>query len=66
MAKINELRDLSSEELSQKLKAFKEELFNLNYQRKFGRVEKPHRFQLLKKDIARIKTILKEKKTNGA
>jgi len=59
--KIKELRDLSPEDLMQKEKSFKEELYNLNYQRRFGRVEKPHRFRVLKKDIARIKTLLKEK-----
>jgi large subunit ribosomal protein L29 len=59
--KIKDLRELSVEDLNQKEKAFKEELFNLNYQRRFGRVEKPHRFRTLKKDIARIKTLLKEK-----
>lgn len=59
--KTKELRDLSPEDLTQKEKTFKEELFKLNYQRRFGRVEKPHRFKQLKKDIARIKTLLKEK-----
>ena len=59
--KIKELRDLSPEDLAQKEKSFKEELYGLNYQRRFGRVEKPHRFRTLKKDIARIKTLLKEK-----
>jgi len=59
--KTKELRDLSVEDLAQKEKTFKEELYNLNYQRRFGRVEKPHRFKQLKKDIARIKTLLKEK-----
>lgn len=61
MTKIKEFKDLSQEELNQKHIAFEEELFNLNYQKRFGRVEKPHRFRLLKKDIARIKTLLKEK-----
>lgn len=59
--KTKELRELSAEDLAQKEKAFKEELYTLNYQRRFGRVEKPHRFRVLKKDIARIKTLLKEK-----
>ncbi|MFZ5800136.1 MAG: 50S ribosomal protein L29 [Candidatus Omnitrophota bacterium] len=59
--KIKELRELSVEDLQQKERSFKEELFNLNYQRRFGRVEKPHRFRLLRKDIARIQTLIKEK-----
>jgi len=60
--KTTELRNLSKEELLQKEKNLKEELFKLNMQRYSGRVEKPHMFSLLKRDIARIQTILQEKK----
>lgn len=60
--KAAELRNLSKEELLQKLKALKEELFRLNLQRYGGRVEKPHMFSFLKNDISRIKTVLNEKK----
>ena len=60
--KTKELRNLTKEELLQKEKALKEELFKLNMQRYGGRVDKPHMFSLLKRDIARIETILQEKK----
>jgi large subunit ribosomal protein L29 len=56
--KIKELRNLSIEELAAKEKLLKEELFKLNIQRYTGRVDKPHMFSNIKKDIARIKTIL--------
>ncbi len=59
--KAKELRGLGEEELTQKQKGLKKELFDLYHQRKMGRVEKPHRFQLLKKDIARMMTVIKEK-----
>lgn len=59
--KTQELRSLSKEELLQKERALKDELYKLNMQRYGGRVEKPHMFSLIKKDIARIKTILNEK-----
>ena len=59
--KVSELRDLGPEELQQKEKEFKKELYELNYQRKMGRVEKPSRFRELKRDIARIMTLLKER-----
>ncbi|MCK4882719.1 MAG: 50S ribosomal protein L29 [Candidatus Omnitrophica bacterium] len=59
--KPSELRELSSEELVLKEKAFKKELFDLNFQRKMGSVEKPNRFRMLKRDIARIFTILRER-----
>jgi large subunit ribosomal protein L29 len=60
--KTKELRNLSQEELKQKERSLKEDLFKLNLQRYGGRVEKPHMFSLIKRDIARIKTISKEKK----
>jgi len=69
--KANKFRELSSEELVDKEKAFKKELFDLNFQRRVGNVEKPSRFRVLKRDIARIFTILREraledKKKNAA
>lgn len=60
--KISELRNLTKEDLLAKIKTLKNELFKLNLQRFGGRVEKPHMFSLIKKDIARINTILNEKK----
>lgn len=60
--KIQELRNLSVEELVQKEKTLKEELFKLNLGRFTGRVDKPHMFSLVKKEIAWIKTILNERK----
>ncbi len=59
--KTTELRNLSKEELLQKEKNLKEELFKFNIQRYGGRVEKPHLFFLIKREIARIQTILNEK-----
>jgi len=61
--KVQELRNLSKDELAQKEKALKDELFKLNMQRYSGRVEKPHMFSLIKRDIARIQTILNSKGT---
>lgn len=60
--KPQELRNLSPEELLQKEKALFEELSKLNTQRYTGSIEKPHKFALIKQDIARIRTILNEKK----
>ena len=57
-----ELKDLSKEELLGKEKNLYEELSKLNIQRYGGSVEKPHKFALIKKDIARIRTILNQKK----
>ena len=59
--KIKELKELSSEELLKKQNDLKKELFGLNYERKIGQVEKPSRFGLLRRDIARILTIIRER-----
>ena len=60
--KAKEFRNQSQDELLQKEKVLIEELSKLNMQRYTGSVEKPHKFALIKKDIARIRTILNEKK----
>ena len=60
--KTRELRSLSRDELTDKIKTLKEELFKLNFERDGGRVEKPHKFSLIRKEIARIHTLLNEKK----
>ena len=59
--KVSKIRELSSDELVQKEKAFKKELFSLNFQRKMGQVENPSRFRMLKRDIAKILTVLRER-----
>ena len=61
--KIKELSALSREELTAKEKSLKEELFRLNLNRHGGNVEKPHLFKLVRKDIARIETLLKKAKS---
>jgi len=60
--KLQELKDLSTVELLEKEKGLYAELSKLNIQRYSGSVEKPHKFALIKKDIARIRTILNQKK----
>jgi len=63
--KIKELKDLSVEDLAAKEKQIKKELFGLNNQRQLGRVEKPALFKKARKDIARILTVLNERKSRG-
>jgi large subunit ribosomal protein L29 len=60
--KIEELRNLSKEDLLGKEKSLLEELSKMNMQRYAGSVEKPHKFSLIKREIARINTLLNEKK----
>lgn len=55
-----EIRELSTEEQQTKLKDLKEELFNLRFQLAINQLENPARIKAVKKDIARISTILRE------
>lgn len=59
--RARELRDLSNEELQAKTAELKKELFNLRVQQAMGQIENPMRLRLLRKDIAKAKTVLKEK-----
>jgi large subunit ribosomal protein L29 len=56
-----DLRDLSAEELRAKATDLKKEMFNLRVQQAMGQIENPMRLRLLRKDIAKTKTVLKEK-----
>jgi len=59
--KARELRDLTKEELLKKKKDFKEEIFNLRFQHSTGQLENTARMKLLKRDVARIEMVLREK-----
>jgi large subunit ribosomal protein L29 len=59
--KASEFRKLSTEELEARLAELKEELFNLRFQNAINQLENPHRIDDVKKDIARVMTILHEK-----
>ncbi|MEL6111953.1 MAG: 50S ribosomal protein L29 [Pseudomonadota bacterium] len=59
--KASEVRDLSIDELKDKLLQLKKEQFNLRFQGATGQLEKTDRIAMVRKDIARIKTILTER-----
>ena len=56
-----EIRELSNEEILSKIEESKEELFNLRFQQATGSLEKPSRISELRKLVARMKTILRER-----
>ena len=60
--KVTEIRTLSDEELNAKLKDLKAELFNLRFAQATGSLANPMQLHNIKKDIARINTILRERK----
>ncbi len=59
--KADVLRDLTDKELREKLNDSKEELFNLRFQLATGQLENPLRIRTVRKTLARIKTILRER-----
>jgi large subunit ribosomal protein L29 len=60
--KIDEVRGMTPDQLNETLVSLKKEQFNLRFQKATGQVEKTHRVGEVRKDIARIKTVLRAKK----
>lgn len=56
----NELRNKSDVELAEELKKLQEELFNLRFQLAINQLDNPMRIKAVKKDIARVKTIIRQ------
>ena len=63
--KMNEIRDMSAEDLDKKLAELKEELFNLRFQMATGQCENPMKIREVKKSIARIKTVQRQNEINA-
>lgn len=59
--KANEFRNLTTAELEQKISGYKEELFNLRFQLATGQLDNPTRIRDVRKDIARAKTVIRER-----
>ncbi|MCW2608926.1 MAG: large subunit ribosomal protein [Actinomycetota bacterium] len=59
--KVAELRELADEELVTRVREFKEELFNLRFQNATGQLDNNRRLQAVRRDIARIYTVMRER-----
>lgn len=59
--RASEIRKMSDQDLVQKLKDLKQELFNLRFQSATGQLENPHAIGNVRKDIARVKTVQRER-----
>ena len=59
--KVKEIRELSSSDIESKIVSAKEELFNLRFQQRTGQLEKPSRIKELRHEVARMKTVLRER-----
>jgi len=62
--KASEIRDLGMEEMLRKLEDLKQELFNLRFQHETGQLENPQKMKQAKRDIARMKTLIKQSELN--
>ena len=64
--KASELRKLSAKELDAKLLELKDELFKLRFQEAINQLENPMRISAVKKDIARVKTVIRDIELHGS
>jgi large subunit ribosomal protein L29 len=61
--KVTDIRELTVDELRQREKEMDDQLFRLRIQKSMGQLEAAHKLQLLRRDVARVKTVLREKET---
>ena len=61
--KVAEVRDLAVDDLRQRVKDLDDQLFRLRIQKSMGQLEAAHRLKAVRRDLARIKTVLREKET---
>ncbi|HSN66053.1 MAG TPA: 50S ribosomal protein L29 [Fusibacter sp.] len=59
--KANKIKEMTSQELNEKMVELKNELFNLRFQLATGQLDNPMKIKAIKKDIARVNTILRQK-----
>ena len=64
--KVNEIRNLSTAELNEKIVSLREEMFNLRFQIATGQLDNPMRIREVRKTIARIKTVQREEELKAA
>ena len=63
--KASEIRDLSMQELNEKLAELKQELFNLRFQHAINQLDNPLRMKAVKRDIARVKTFIRKQESSA-
>ena len=61
--KANEIKDLTTAELNEKLAELKQELFNLRFQHTVNQLDNPMRMKAVKRDIARVKTFIRKQES---
>jgi large subunit ribosomal protein L29 len=63
---IFEIRSFSDSDIQTKLKEIQEELFNLRFQKAIGQLKDPNQMTALKRDMARLKTVLRERELSAS
>ena len=61
--KVTEIRDLAVDELEHRVKDMDDQLFRLRIQKSMGQLEAAHKLKVVRRDLARVKTVLREKET---
>ena len=64
--KASEIREMTDAELKTKLQSLKEELFNLRFQLTINQLDNPMRIKAVKKDIARVQTVIRQNELSAA
>ena len=64
--KVTEIRDLAVDELQQRAREMDDQLFRLRIQKSMGQLEAAHKLKALRRDLARVRTVLREKETAQA
>ena len=64
--KTSEIRKMTADEINSKIAEIKNELFELRMKQATGSLDKPHKINTLRKDVARLKTVLTEKMNDGS
>jgi large subunit ribosomal protein L29 len=64
--KVTEFRELGADELEQRAKEMDDQLFRLRIQKSMGQLEAAHKLKALRRDLARVRTVLREKETAEA
>ena len=62
----NKIREMSADEMNEKLAELKDELFKLRFQQAINQLDNPMRINAVKKDIARVKTVQRDVELHGA
>jgi large subunit ribosomal protein L29 len=61
--KVAEIRDMAADELRQRVREMDDQLFRLRIQKSMGQLEAAHKLKTVRRDLARVKTVLREKET---